>query len=147
MNPSMTMMDGFVEEKYDPMSFDTQIVDGNWCGKVTQWMKMKLLGKKQKHQGLVNFLRFIHCPTFLISSIAKAFPICIFIHFQTFPQPFKGILHKLTIEGTWPIKKMNEWWNHFHHIQSTIIPFKGSILKQCTISLLKQYTIRILSVL
>jgi hypothetical protein len=29
MNPSMTMMDGFVEEKYDPMSFDTQIVDGN----------------------------------------------------------------------------------------------------------------------
>jgi hypothetical protein len=56
-------------------------------------------------------------------------------------------LHKLTIEGTWPIKKMNEWWNHFHHIQSTIIPFKGSILKQCTISLLKQYTIRILSVL
>jgi hypothetical protein len=26
MNPSMAM-DGFVEEKYDPMSFDTQIVD------------------------------------------------------------------------------------------------------------------------
>lgn len=34
------------------VSFDTQIVDGtlkgNWCGKVTQWMKMKLLGKKTK---------------------------------------------------------------------------------------------------
>jgi hypothetical protein len=51
------------------------------------------------------------------------------------------------LRGTWPIKKLNKWWNHFHHIQSTIIPFKGSILKQCTISLLKQYTIRILSVL
>ncbi len=41
---------------------------------------------------LSNFPDFIH--------FKKAFPICIFIHFQTFPQPFKGILHKLTIEGT-----------------------------------------------
>jgi hypothetical protein len=46
---------------------------------------------KTKTPRLVNFLRFIHCPTF-------NFPNCIFIHFQTF-QPFKGILHKLAIEG------------------------------------------------
>jgi hypothetical protein len=55
MNPSMAM-DGFVEEKYDPMmSFETQIVNelkGNRCGKVTKWMKMKLLGKKQNTKGL-----------------------------------------------------------------------------------------------
>jgi hypothetical protein len=82
----------------------------------------------------VNFLRFIHCPTFLI-----------FIHFKIlFPISFSSIF-KLsnpslkTYYTSWQLrvvdhlKKMNKWWNHFHHIQSTIIPFKGSILKQCTI--------------
>jgi hypothetical protein len=44
----------------------------------------------------------------------KTFPIAFSSIFKLSPNPsFKGILHKLTIEGIWPIKKMNKWWNHF----------------------------------
>jgi hypothetical protein len=49
----------------------------------------------------------------LISSISKTFPIAFSSIFKLSNPIFKGILHELTIEGTWPIKKMNKWWNPF----------------------------------
>ncbi len=89
----------------------------------------------------------IHCPTLLISSISKTFPIAFSSIFKVSPNPWN------TFYTSWQLRVHDQYrrWTsdeiHFHHIQSTIIPFKGSILKQCTISLLKQYAIRILSVL
>ncbi len=73
------------------MSFDTQIVDETQRKAMWESHTMdenETTWEKTKHQGFVNFLRFIQCLTFIH---LKNFSNCILIHFQTFPQPFKGI--------------------------------------------------------